>query len=210
MCLITTCACAHLSCLQGRSVLQAWIGGEAADAFFSVFLTIRSFPHLSCLQGRTVLWAWMQEKQQLRPAGTYDSACCLCVPRMLFLSPDGARLLQEPLPELPALRHQHAAWHVGPSGSGRGCSAAGLSSAADAFQAPLALLPGVPLQLGSSSSSSHVDVEVTLTRGEAESVVLLLQPFEGLPGAAGAGIAYCWTTDTLQVRRHAAFQGMHN
>jgi hypothetical protein len=150
----------------------------------------------------------MQEKQQLRPAGIYGSACCLCVPRLLFLSPDGSRLLQEPLPELAALRQQHSAWHIGTAGHASSSSssssspsspAAAGSGAGDAFEAPLALLPGVQLQLGSSSSSSHVDLEVTLTRGETESVVLLLQPFEGLPGAAGAGIAYCWATDTLQV-----------
>jgi hypothetical protein len=147
----------------------------------------------------------MQEKQQLRPAGSYDSACCLCVPRLLFLSPDGTRLLQEPLPELAALRQQHNAWHIG-STAGKASSlttAAGGSGGGDAFEAPLALQPGVPLQLGSSSSSSHVDLELTLQRGEAESVVLLLQPFEGLPGAAGAGIAYCWATDTLQVGVHS-------
>jgi hypothetical protein len=156
------------------------------------------------LQGRTVLWAWMQEKQQLRPAGAYDSACCLCVPRVLYLSQDGSRLLQEPLPELAGLRQQRGAWHIGMH---VGEYALG-NGGANAFQAPQALLPGVPLKLGvsssssrGSSSSSHVDVEITLTRGEAESVVLLLQPFEGLFGAAGAGIAYCWATDTLQVRR---------
>ncbi|KAF6262321.1 glycosyl hydrolase [Scenedesmus sp. NREL 46B-D3] len=154
-------------------------------------------------QGRTVLWAWMQEKQQLRPPGAYDSACCLCVPRVLYLSPDGARLLQEPLPELAALRQRRGAWHVGTAGT----ASSGVT-AADALEAPLALLPGVPLQLGGggaggSRGSSHVDLELTLTRGEAESVVLLLQPFEG---AAGAAIAYCWSTDTLQVDIHNATQ----
>jgi hypothetical protein len=161
----------------------------------------------------------MQEKQQLRPAGVYDSACCLCVPRMLYLSQDGNRLLQEPLPELAALRQQHGAWHVGKHAEVK--RAAGVIKAAgagvdenvsSAFEAPKALLPGVPLQFGDNkgssragggSSSSHVDMEFTLARGEAESVVLLLQPFEGLPGAAGAGIAYCWATDALQVRLHA-------
>jgi hypothetical protein len=158
------------------------------------------------LQGRTVLWAWMQEKQQLRPAGSYDSACCLCVPRLLFLSPDCTRLLQEPLPELAALRQQHNAWHIGSAAdkASDSAAAAGERGAGGSLEAPLALLPGVPLQLGSGSSSSHVDLEVTLQRGEAESVVLLLQRFEGLPGAAGAGIAYCWATDTLQVGAHAA------
>ncbi|WIA38806.1 hypothetical protein OEZ86_002088 [Tetradesmus obliquus] len=156
-------------------------------------------------QGRTVLWAWMQEKQQLRPAGAYDSACCLCVPRVLYLSPDGSRLLQQPLPELSALRQQRGAWHVGKHAADGEAACTKSLGDADAFEAPLALLPGVPMQLGgsssssSSSSSSHVDVELTLARGEAESVVLLLQPFEGLAGAAGAGIAYCWATDTLQV-----------
>lgn len=55
----------------------------------------------------------MQEKQHLRPAGAYDSACCLCVPRALYLSPDGKHLMQEPLPELRELRQQQGAWHIG-------------------------------------------------------------------------------------------------
>eukprot|EP00879_Flechtneria_rotunda_P032845 GHRR01036238.1.p2 GENE.GHRR01036238.1~~GHRR01036238.1.p2 ORF type:complete len:107 (-),score=54.97 GHRR01036238.1:22-342(-) len=93
---------------------------------------------VASLQGRTVLWAWMQEKQQLRPAGTYNSACCLCVPRMLYLSPDGKHMLQEPLPELNCLREQQGAWHIG--------TAAGDSSS-------MSLLPGVPVDFGDSSSN---------------------------------------------------------
>eukprot|EP00775_Hariotina_reticulata_P013159 gene13159-13289_t len=135
-------------------------------------------------QGRTVLWAWMQEKRS-RPPGTYDSACCLCVPRVLSLSPDGSTLLQEPLPELNLLRQHEKAWHAG--------EAAGPA-------APLLLLPpGMVLQLG-GSSGSHMDIELSIARGSADAVVLVLQPFDsGVEGAAGAGIAYCWETNTLQV-----------
>lgn len=67
--------------------------------------------------------------------------------------------------------------------------------------AGVALLPGQSLCLGGSSyggfsSSSSVDVELTVSKGESDAFALVLHPFEG---AAGATIAYCWSTNTLQV-----------
>jgi hypothetical protein len=38
-----------------------------------------------------------------------------------------------------------------------------------------------------------------VARGQADSIVLVLQPFAGVAGAAGAGICYHWPTRTLQV-----------
>lgn len=142
-----------------------------------------------------MLWAWMQEKPQLRPSGKYDASCCLCVPRVLYLSADGKTLLQEPLPELTQLRQQQGAWHIGAA-----AVAAARETGARAPPAGTVLLPaGVPVQLAGSCSSSHIELEVTVAKGGADSVVLVLQPFDGLAGAAGAGVAYCWKTNTLQV-----------
>lgn len=190
------------------------------------------------LQGRTVLWGWMQEKPALRPAGEYNSSCCLCVPRVLYLSPgkqswaqglgvfvfianqqlhhlyacswylalwqllpvvdgrliccrdclllaDGQELLQEPLPELKLLRQQHSSW-----------SSDGM---------PVSLLPGCAVDLaGNVSRSSHLDMEVTVSKGDSDSFAIVLQPFgdTGVTGAAGAAISYCWKTNTLQVRAY--------
>ena len=149
------------------------------------------------MQGRTVLWAWMQEKQHLRPPGTYNSACCLCVPRVLHLSPDGRHLMQEPLPELRELRQVQGAWHVGAAAAAAKDNGNGLSSA------PVALPPRQALPVGHGgaafSSSSSVDLEVKIAKGASDSVALLLQPFEDCAGAAGAAISYCWSTNTLQV-----------
>jgi hypothetical protein len=142
----------------------------------------------------------MQERQHLRPPGTYNSSCCLCVPRALYLSPDGTTLMQEPLPELQALRQPGSAWHIG--------------SAAASGAAPVLLPPGQPLRLGAGSaafcSSSSIDVELQLAKGDAQSVALLLHPFDGVAGAAGAAITYCWDTNTLQVRSlHASDATSH-
>eukprot|EP00878_Enallax_costatus_P009511 GHUV01009939.1.p1 GENE.GHUV01009939.1~~GHUV01009939.1.p1 ORF type:complete len:772 (+),score=256.40 GHUV01009939.1:334-2316(+) len=132
--------------------------------------------------GRSVLWGWMQERPALRPAGKYDSSCCLCVPRVLYLSPDGQAMLQEPLPELKLLRQQHTAW-----------TTEGI---------PLSLLPGSPVDIaGTVSGSSHMDMEITVSKGDADSFAVVLHPFveAGVAGAAGAAITYCWKTNTLQV-----------
>lgn len=144
-----------------------------------------------------MLWAWMQEKQLQRPPGTYNSACCLCVPRVLYLSPDGSTLLQEPLPELRELRQQQGAWHVGAQGhssSSNGNGSAGVQ-----------LVPGQPLRVGAGVggfSSSSVDLELQIAKGDADSFALVLHSFEGVAGAAGAAISYCWSTNTLQVGLH--------
>jgi len=126
----------------------------------------------------------------MRPPGEYGSACCLCLPRVLYLSPCGRSLRQEPLPELRELRQQQGAWHAGAAAAGK-ASSTGVS-----------LPPGQPLPLGSGEpgfSSSSVDLELQVARGDAESFVLLLHPFQGAVGAAGAAITYCWDTNTLQV-----------
>lgn len=147
------------------------------------------------LQGRTVLWAWLQEKQHQRPSGTYTSSCCLCVPRALYLSADGSTLLQEPLPELKQLRQQQqGAWHVGSAASAHGHSSSN--------SAGVKLSPGQPLQLGAGIagfSSSSVDMELQVARGDGDSFALVLHAFEGAEGAAGAAITYCWSTRELQV-----------
>lgn len=137
----------------------------------------------------------MQEKAHLRPPGTYSSSSCLCVPRVLTLSADGSRLLQAPLPELRQLRQQEGAWHVG-AAAGSGGNGSGSS--------PVLLRPREPLPVplptaDGSSSSSSVDLELQVARGGAESFVLLLHPWAGVEGAAGAAVAYCWRTNTLQV-----------
>ncbi|KAF8059133.1 oligopeptide transporter [Scenedesmus sp. PABB004] len=135
--------------------------------------------------GRTLLWAWQQERAEARPRGAYASSCNLCVPRVLSLSADGARLLQAPLPELAALREAGGAWHAGAAAGGA---------------APLVLAPGRPVDIGGAPGSA-LDVELALERGGADAVVLLLQPFDdaGVNGAAGAGVAFSWATNTLQV-----------
>lgn len=53
-------------------------------------------------QGRLLLWAWLQERRAPGTAATYSG--CLTVPRMVSLSPDGCRLLQQPAPEVARLR----------------------------------------------------------------------------------------------------------
>jgi hypothetical protein len=44
-----------------------------------------------------------------------------------------------------------------------------------------------------------VDLELQVAKGDADSFVLVMHPFEGVHGAAGAAVAYCWSTNTLQV-----------
>lgn len=129
-----------------------------------------------------------------RPAGEYTGSCCLCVPRMLELSEDGRVLLQQPLPELQQLRRQPAVWNTAAAVRGGGAPE----------RVAVLLEPQRPLEItglvGSSSSSSHVDIEVVISRGAADAFALLLLPFNGVPGAAGAALTYCWLTHTLQVR----------
>jgi hypothetical protein len=146
----------------------------------------------------------MQEKAHLRPAGDYSSACCLCLPRVLTLSANGSRLQQAPLPELAQLRHQQGAWHAG-------AAAAAAAAAADSGNGSsgVSLLPGQRLRIGEglpgAFNSSSIDVELTVARGEADSLALLLHPFVGATaGAAGAALTYCWSTNTLQVRMNSA------
>lgn len=109
------------------------------------------------------------------------------------VSADGQQLLQEPLPELKLLRQQYNTW----SNDG----------------IPVSLLPGRAVDLaGCVSSSSHVDMEVTVSKGDSDSFALILQPFSraGVAGAAGAAISYCWKTNTLQVRpRHLLCWGAY-
>jgi hypothetical protein len=142
----------------------------------------------------------MQEKQHMRLPGSYSSACCLCVPRALYLSPDGKTLRQEPLPELRELRQQEGAWHVGAAAT----DAQGSSTSSSSSSAGVTLLPGQPMRLGDgssvlTSSSSSLDMELKVAKGGAESFALVLHPFAGAVGASGAAITYCWSTNTLQV-----------
>ena len=51
------------------------------------------------LQGRHILWGWLQER---RKVGSYDYAGCMSLPRLIYLR--GDRLIQEPVPEVAALR----------------------------------------------------------------------------------------------------------
>ena len=51
------------------------------------------------LQGRHVLWGWLQER---RKVGSYDYAGCMSLPRLIYIR--GDRLIQEPVPEVAALR----------------------------------------------------------------------------------------------------------
>ncbi|KAI8463181.1 MAG: glycosyl hydrolase [Monoraphidium minutum] len=106
-------------------------------AHVSVYCTLLSVIVTNVLadkQGRAVLWAWMQERD--RPAGDHDHACCLSLPRCLWLAPpdagagDGAapRLWQEPLPELRELRRggPKGGWSWRPAAArGEGRAAAG-------------------------------------------------------------------------------------
>jgi hypothetical protein len=143
----------------------------------------------------------MQEKQHMRLPGSYSSACCLCAPRALYLSPDGKTLLQEPLPELQELRQQEGAWHAGAAADAHSSSSS----------AGVVLLPGQPMRVGdgsdvlassssrSSSSSSSMDLELMVAKGDADSFALVMHPFAGAVGASGAAITYCWSTNTLQV-----------
>jgi hypothetical protein len=164
----------------------------------------------------------MQEKAHLRPSGAYSSACCLCVPRALYLSPDGKTLMQEPLPELRQLRQQQGAWHIGGSdaesassvNSSRGSDAVFATSANSSSRwrdsRGVALLPRRPLHLGggvAGFNSSSVDLELQVAKGDADSIVLVMHPFEGVKGAAGAAVAYCWSTNTLQVRLASLVKG---
>lgn len=57
---------------------------------------------LNLPQGRLLLWAWLQERRAPGAAATYSG--CLSVPRVLSLSADGRRLLQQPAPEVARLR----------------------------------------------------------------------------------------------------------
>lgn len=107
--------------------------------------------------------------------------------------------MQQPLPELSELRQPQTAWHAGTAAAAAGKD---LGSTAPAVPLP----PRLPLPVGRngsdsrSSSSSSVDLELQVAKGDADSFVLLLHAFEGAEGAAGAAIAYCWSTNTLQVR----------
>eukprot|EP00877_Chromochloris_zofingiensis_P008156 jgi/Chrzof1/3594/Cz13g01200.t1 len=124
-------------------------------------------------KGRTVYWAWMQERQ--RPVGDYDYACCLSVPRVMSLK--NGKLFQEPLPELKELRQTKRSWTV---------------------SQPVPLESRVPINIATSVTGDHVDVEVSVTRGSTASFALLLQPFVGSEGK-GASVAFNWVTGTLQV-----------
>lgn len=105
--------------------------------------------------------------------------------------------MQEPLPELRQLRQQQGAWHIGTAAaSSNGSINSRVGSAG------VALLPRQPMCLGDGVAgfSTSVDLELQVAKGDADSFVLVMHPFEGVAGAAGAAIAYCWSTNTLQVR----------
>lgn len=97
----------------------------------------RLLPPAASLQGRLLLWAWLQERRTPGAAATYSG--CLTVPRMLSLSPDSRRLVQQPAPEVARLRRCYCshpgngtqAVAGGSNGSGGGQPSKGLNPAAE-------------------------------------------------------------------------------
>ncbi|KAI7843004.1 hypothetical protein COHA_003337 [Chlorella ohadii] len=125
-----------------------WIGGMNAEATrFDLAAASGPFrldlgdvlyaPNVCAAKGRLLLWAWLQERRTPGAAATYSG--CLTVPRMLSLSPDSRRLVQQPAPEVARLRRCYCshpgngtqAVAGGSNGSGGGQPSKGLNPAAE-------------------------------------------------------------------------------
>lgn len=109
------------------------------------------------LQGRLLLWAWLQERR--RPGTVAKYAGCLSLPRVLTLSPDGRRLVQQPAPELCRLRRCTDSLTEGAGAGGKDSSSinVGASAAAGADDSPSAVAGGSSGRGGWCAQGVEVD-----------------------------------------------------
>ncbi|PRW33560.1 Arabinanase levansucrase invertase [Chlorella sorokiniana] len=180
-------------------------------------------PNVCTAKGRLLLWAWLQERRAPGAAATYSG--CLTVPRVLNLSPNGRRLVQQPAPEVALLRRCYRS-HPGDgaqaaAGGGGGSAVqtpavaeAAAGAAAAAGEEPAAVAPdysgrggwyaeGVEVEEEQllpveGVSGAQLDLELCFSRGSATAAGLLLLTHEA--GSQGnALITYTWPTNSLEV-----------
>ncbi|KAI3425312.1 hypothetical protein D9Q98_009077 [Chlorella vulgaris] len=166
-------------------------------------------------QGRLLLWAWLQERR--RPGTVAKYAGCLSLPRVLTLSPDGRRLVQQPAPELCRLRRCTDSLTEGAGAGGKdGSSITGKASAAAGTDGcPCAVACGssgrggwcvqgvevdeMQLVAVEGVAGPQLDLELTFGRGTATAAGVLLLSHEA--GSQGnALITYTWHTNALEVQ----------